>query len=257
MRTAVRTKPKPLAPAPVSHQVPAVVDLDAHRIRAGQVAWTRIKETAEDVRGRWREIGTALLIGRHRNIRDTEFGKWCKAHGFDMDASVRSNAMWFAQHFEVCGDHNPGDTHPDNIRAAWRRAAKARKAAEEAAKDLAGSDIEDAPAPTRTETVGLDKATAVKVNKLWHRSQTGDEGSPGAERNLAAYARKHGMTVPELLVASAQGDPDGFFRFEGNLQQELHSFRAEVQTVAANLEKNRNITRDAIKAILIDIANSL
>jgi hypothetical protein len=159
-----------------------VIHLDTELvIRKGQAAWTTIKESAEETRLRWLEIGNALLIGRHENPSNQDFGKWCEARGFDMDPSLRSDAMWYAENVASCDDHKT-ETHPHVIRkahrkaqAALKRAEAARKAAEDAeAAGMPSLDEDAGPAKVETHAIPVD--VAVKVNKLRHRAAAGDEG---------------------------------------------------------------------------------
>ena len=49
------------------------------------------------------------------------FGAWCVIEGFDMDARVRSNAMWLAEHWDSSSHGWKTDmTHPSRIRSEHR-----------------------------------------------------------------------------------------------------------------------------------------
>lgn len=63
-------------------------------VAGGQRGRGRIKATAAEQRQIWKEVGEALLVGHKENASNQAFGKWCTEMGFDMDARVRSDAMW-------------------------------------------------------------------------------------------------------------------------------------------------------------------
>ena len=154
-------------------------------IRTGQQAWKAIKATAEEQRTLWLAVGEALMYGRLENPSNQAFGKWCVTAGFDMDRRVRADAMWFAENYAVVQSlDNDGLSHPTAIRAAFNTHVDTQ---------ALPIDLQETPAPV--PTAQLPKATAVKVNKLVHRSTTNDEGSETAARHLKAFARQHGIDL--------------------------------------------------------------
>ncbi|EWY36069.1 hypothetical protein N825_30145 [Skermanella stibiiresistens SB22] len=73
-------------------------------VSVGQQAWDRIKANGKMMREDWRLVGEALLVGRNKfttatgGLYNKGFGQWCRESGFsDIDASVRSNAMWMVE----------------------------------------------------------------------------------------------------------------------------------------------------------------
>lgn len=56
-----------------------------------------MKDPAEQ-RPLWREVGGALNYGLALFPSNQGFGARCKAEGFDMDAAIRVDAMWWATH---------------------------------------------------------------------------------------------------------------------------------------------------------------
>lgn len=141
-------------------------------VARGQAAWGRIKATAEEQRELWRRVGEALNVGRKLNPSNQAFGKWCKEMGFDMNPSVRSNAMWYALNHASCNGCKT-DGHPTAIRQWFNEQPK-----EPLPADLQDTQVEVKSIPS------MDQKTAEKVAKLANRAKSGDEGSEIAQRHL-------------------------------------------------------------------------
>lgn len=172
--------------------------LRPHKVSRGRHAWSRIKATAAEQRELWRIVGEALLVGRKLNPSNQAFGKWCIEMGFDMDARVRSDAMWFAESVFQSLEHDL--THPTAIR---QYAKKMEQAASLPA------DLADAQA-TKVETAKFDSTrSAEKFAKVDRMAEFGE----GPEAEVAkgqrdAIAKKHVVTTGRIawvqLKASAE-----------------------------------------------------
>ena len=228
-----------------------IVNMAQHRdekraeaiIRKGQCAWTQIKATAEEQRTLWLEVGVALMYGRQQNPSNQAFGRWCEERGFDMDAPVRSDAIWWAE-AAASYDGPKTLTHPTALRKAHRE--------QQATQALPVLLQEIAP----TSTPVLTQRDAERVAKTIHRAASGDEGAETALRHLGALAKKHGMTVEGLTDSAKTGAPDIYFRFAPQLQGSIDQFRLTMEATVTQMEQ-QGVSRDAIKHILINIAHSI
>ncbi|OXI91592.1 hypothetical protein CFB40_02465 [Burkholderia sp. AU31652] len=129
------------------------IPLTSAVVLRGQRAWGRIKATAAEQRQLWKEVGEALMVGRKEHTSNQEFGKWCVEMGFDMDARVRSDAMWLAANWSSSNNWKTGDTHPTAIRT---------RSKDEPSPPAPEVDLSTSPAPRARLTI----ETAKKVNKL-------------------------------------------------------------------------------------------
>lgn len=91
----------------------------------GREAWSRIKTGVRMMRDDWLKVGEALAVGRAENPSHQAFGGWCDANGFgDIDARVRSDALWLAKNrqavFRISEDGGK-DNNPQAIRSAYRK----------------------------------------------------------------------------------------------------------------------------------------
>lgn len=70
-------------------------------------------------REKWRDYGAALLAQRLLIPSDQQFGGWIKANALDQgrasDRTVRSNAMWLAEHFDSVVTNYSGGSHDPTI----------------------------------------------------------------------------------------------------------------------------------------------
>jgi len=216
-------------------------------IRTGQQAWKAIKATAEEQRTLWLEVGVALMYGKIKENRKAgqKFSEWVQEMFPGLSDKTASDAIWWATNSGVTPEIPEGLSHPENIRKWFN---------EQAATQTLPTELQETPAPE--PTVVLPKATAVKVNKLVHRSTTDDEGSETAARHLKAFARQHGVDLDALVKAAAEGDPDGHHRFDPPIQQSIDTWRTNMQAGVAAMERT-GLSREAIKHLLINLANSL
>lgn len=225
-----------------------VFDIQAFRIARGVSAWNRIKATAAEQRDLWRAVGEALLEGRKLHPSNQKFGQWCKEVGFeDLPPDSRTAAMWWADvSRNDCGTAPPRDlTHPVALRT-WHR--------EQAQEALLPEDLKSLePTPSAPS---LPPEDAEKVVKLIHRSRTGDEGSPIAQRMVKGLAKRHDMTEEQLEEAAKNGAPDSYFRFAPPVQQSLNDFRTGLRSAVRNMLDD-SVPLEAVKAILIQLANTL
>lgn len=131
-------------------------------LEAGREAYKRIQESGRMLRDDWRTVGEALLVGRAECLspktgkpNNKKFGEWCEANGFDsIPNTVRSNALWLAEEWDrVHSVLTPlQDSHPNNIRAAFRKATKITE--EAAAKAMKLFRRADDEASSETEVAG-------------------------------------------------------------------------------------------------------
>lgn len=145
-------------------------------VARGQAAWGRIKATAEEQRELWRRVGEALNVGRKQHPSNQAFGKWCKEMGFDMDARVRSDAMWFASSVFQPLEHDL--THPTRIRQWFNEQPK-----EPLPVELAELEAE------KVETIELDQRSAERVAKVINRAKSGDARRWASVTWIAGYVR--------------------------------------------------------------------
>ena len=229
----------------------ATVDLTERRaqafIRKGQRAWKEIKATAAEQRTLWLEVGVALMYGKIKENRKAgqKFSEWVQEIFPGLPERSVPDAIWFASNSETLSEIPAGVADPICIKRWFN---------EQEAIQALPTDLQETPAPE--PTVVLPKATAVKVNKLVHRSTTDDEGSETAARHLKAFARQHGIDLDALVKAAAEGDPDGYHRFDPPIQQSIDTWRTNMQAGVAAMERT-GLSREAIKHLLINLANSL
>jgi hypothetical protein len=175
-----------------------LITLSSATVLRGKRAWTRIKSTAAEQRQLWREVGEALCEGRRMYPANQAFGAWCVNEGFDMDARVRSDAMWLAQNWAASSTSwKTGDTHPTHIRASFKAEIQPPS------PDL---DISE-PANADLERIAKVMPIAKKVNKLAaHAAGTGPEAET-ARKYLRKQAEAKGMTVDEMVGTADKLDP--------------------------------------------------
>jgi hypothetical protein len=89
---------------------------DCAVVSRGRRAWTHLKTTAAEQRLLWRQVGEALAYGRALHPSNQAFGAWCTEQGFDMDARVRSDAMWLASSVDQKTEVPAGLATPGEIR---------------------------------------------------------------------------------------------------------------------------------------------
>lgn len=111
------------------------------------------------MRENWRMVGEALLVGRRMHKADRAFGKWCKDEGFDMDARVRSDAMWLVENWGGFQQLETAESHPTGIRQAYNDSRKT------------GPMPLELHEVTSKPTIELDTRSAEKVVKLVKRSE--------------------------------------------------------------------------------------
>ena len=149
-----------------------VIDIEGKRasssIRKGQRAWTAIKDTAEEQRTLWLEVGVALMYGKMAENRPGQkFSEWVQEMFPGLvDRHDIADALWFAEESATVTQIPEGLTHPSRIRR-WFNEQQATKALP--------PELLTTPPPV--PTTSLPKESAVKVNKLAHRAAAGDEGS--------------------------------------------------------------------------------
>ena len=218
--------------------------------RTGQQAWKAIKATAEEQRTLWLEVGVALMYGKIKENRKAgqKFSEWVQEMFPGLtDRHDIADALWCAENCVTVTQtaETAHLTHPSRIRRACVEAITTQ---------ALPTELQETPAPE--PTVVLPRATAVKVNKLVHRSTTNDEGSETAARHLRAFARQHGVDLDALVKAAAEGDPDGHHRFSPPVQTAIDTWRARVHADVSVMERT-GLSREAIKHLLINLANSL
>lgn len=142
-------------------------------------------------------MGEALLVGRKEHPSNQAFSKWCAALGFDMDNSVRSNAMWMAENWASCNDYKTEISHPTALRAWVKEQASETPPAPSV-------DLSTSPAPRARITI----ETAKKVNKLVSMSESGEgQEQETAKKYLKKQAEKFGMKPDELSELAKKTDP--------------------------------------------------
>lgn len=168
----------------------------------GISAWSRIKTTAAEQRQLWREVGEALLVGRAQNPSNQAFGLWCEDKGFDMDARVRSDAMWLAQNWESCSiEWKTGDTHPSNIRTEFKKADIPAPAPD---LDLSAAFS----VPEAFAHIEKVLPVAKTVNKLSAMAERGEgQEKVTAQKYLAKKAKDIGMEPEALSCLAKKLDP--------------------------------------------------
>ncbi len=229
---------------------PNITNIQSAIVLKGQRAWTKIKATAEEQRVLWLEVGVALMWGKQKDNREEgqKFSDWVQEMFPGLvDRHDIADALWCAENY-VTVTQNTGATvhltHPSRIRRACMEAFSTQALPPELQTIT-----------PETSTV-LPKEAAVKINKLFHRSTTGDEGSGPAARHLKAFAKQHGIDVEQLVEAAAIGDPDGHHRFSPTRQAALGKFKDSLLQDMQRMEQD-GISKEAIRHILINIANSL
>lgn len=165
---------------PLKQDTPNIV------VERGKRAYQKIKADAATMRENWRAVGEALLVGRKLHPSNQAFGKWCVEEGFDMDPSVRSNAMWLAENWPVLQSLQD-DTlvHPTGIRQAYNESLSKSL--------LEGTEVDSL---TTTPTIELDTRSAEKVVKLVRRAEAGDEGIIFGENLSAPLDYRHSAIPP-------------------------------------------------------------
>ena len=222
----------------------------AHRahafIRKGQRAWSAIKATAEEQRTLWPEIGVALMYGKQKENRaeGQKFSEWVQEMFPGLRQNDASAAIWFAENSTVAVEIPAGLTHPENIRQ-WCRDQATAQALPEDLKAIAPQQVPK-----------LEARDASRVVKTLHRAESKDEGADIAAKHLEALARKHGIDISALTEAAKNAVPDEFFRFGPQQALALDQFRGRVRSAAQQMESD-GLSREAIKAVLINLANSL
>lgn len=140
----------------------------------------------------------ALMYGKIKENRKAgqKFSEWVQSMFPGLDVRVdAAAALWYASVFQHHVEIPEGISHPRNIRD-WFNTQETSQALP--------IDLQETPAPE--PTVVLPKATAVKVNKLVHRSTTNDEGSETAARHLKAFAKQEIKQKQESPLAGAPLD---------------------------------------------------
>jgi hypothetical protein len=224
-------------------------------IRKGQRAWTAIKATAEEQRTLWLEVGVALMYGKLKENRPVvardqrglpryqKFSDWVADVFPELKPRYVSAALWVAENSAYYAENLGGVSDP----------IEAQRMAGGVALDLP-SDLKEAAPPVKT--AALPTGTAVKVNKLHHRSTSGDEGSDIARRHLKVFADQHGLDLEALLRAAAEGDPDGRHRFSPPMQSSIDQWRDRIRKDTSEMVRG-GLSIEAIKHLLINLANSL
>lgn len=177
-----------------------------------------------------------------------------------------SDAIWWAEFSNTVLEIPAGLTHPQAIRRWHARADDGPDldaliavevsrcsvvAAEVIQKALHGTDLDTAEPPVKATRTVLPTRTAQTVNKQRHRAASNDEGSGPAKRALDAFAKRHDCSTEELLQEAADVDPDGAYRFEGNAQESLDLWRANLHVAAASLIE-AGIPAEAIASVFIN-----
>lgn len=184
-------------------------------VARGQQANAEIDTAEQDIesrqiaqRQRWIDLGKALIYGKALSPHDLAFGKWVKENGFgNRSQESRGSAMAVAKLTPGIVTGVPVFiTHPKAIlkhisdnAAAW---------ADEASADPV---LKDMPAPKKK--LVLEPAPGKRIAKLVKRTETKGEGADIAARALAAYAKKYGCPIEELIEAAKASAPEEYFQF--------------------------------------------
>lgn len=171
----------------------ALIPSDTAIICRGRNAWKQIKATAAEQRQLWREVGEALCVGKRENPSNKAFSDWCKTHGFDMDARVRSEAIWFASSNAWKMDIPADMAHPTAIHQWVNAQAPAPS-----------PDLELEPAKPAVNLADVAKQ-ARKINALVNSAERGDET---AKRHLDKKAKEFGGTVEEVVRTARAVAPE-------------------------------------------------
>jgi hypothetical protein len=226
----------------------AIFGISARVVIEGQKAWIRIKATAKEQRALWLAVGAALRDGKLKENRaDGQlFSEWVQEKFPGLHMAHAADVLWFAENSNSVLEIPEHLSHPQSIRQ-WHRDQQAI---------LENSDpvLREGPVPTKRVSV----ATAIgrRVAALYHRRKTGDEGSPIAARHLTAYAKQHGVTEEELIVAAQESAPDAYYRFSPSAQQQIDHWRDSVRLDISAMERT-GLPREAIRSLLINLAHSL
>jgi hypothetical protein len=181
-------------------------------------------------------------VGRRLHKADQQFSQWCKEFGFDMDARVRSDAMWFAQSgFQPLGTDA---SHPTRIRMLFNENTRA---------STLGSFDEDL---TLTPTVELDQRSAERLAKVINRAKAGGVGSDIAKRHLEAVAKKHSVTAEKLEEAVSHAAPYAYFQFSPAQVQSLVEFRQDVLQAYRDM-REEGLTKEAVVALYMNIVQEI
>lgn len=230
-------------------------------IERGKRAYQKIKVDAATMRENWRAVGEALLVGRKMHPSNQAFGKWCAEEGFDMDARVRSDAMWLAENWGsvfqrlenavFCSTENAGfcstettAVTPTEIRRQYNETRKS------------GPLPVDLSEITPEPIVELDQRSAEKITKLVKRSQASDEGSELAKRHVKILAEKHGTTVEKLSKAAARKVPELYY---GLTDYQIHHVK-DLEEGIENAFKEMlvaGLTPEAVKDVFYRIVDSM
>jgi hypothetical protein len=124
----------------------------------------------------WLEVGVALMYGKQKENRlaGQKFSEWADETFPGLDHNSRADTIRFAEVFSGDLKIPAGLTHPTSV-LRW----------------LDKQATQGLPEDLRTITPGVSPTLAPrdaqKVNKLAHRSTSGDEGSETAARMLKAF----------------------------------------------------------------------
>jgi hypothetical protein len=217
-------------------------------IKKGQQAWSQIKATAAEQRVLWLEVGVALMYGKQKENRadGQKFSEWVQGKFPGLHMAHAADVLWFAENSNSVLEIPEHLSHPQSIRQ-WHRD-------QQAILENADPVLKEGPAPAAR--VSLDKSIGKRVAALYHRSKTNDEGSPIAIKHLTAYAKQHGVTEEELIVAAQESAPDAYYRFSPSAQQQIDHWRSSVRLDISAMERT-GLPREAIRSLLINLAHSL
>jgi hypothetical protein len=151
-------------PAPPARISPIIHPQDAQLVRAGRVAWKRIRETADGTFESWVAIGRALKVGRRLALAAMSakvgngkkplggaynklIGPWLKENGLDdIDPASRSDAIWVVDQLPEVSEwrdvlpqyRRVGLNHPGYVKKEYFAAKQPEKAKPRSRKGIAG-----------------------------------------------------------------------------------------------------------------------
>ena len=98
-----------------------VISIDTAVVEKGKRAWESLQSTQAKTKQWWLEVGAALKVGRemYPGKDNREFGKWCAENFWGMSASIRSDAMWCAEHADSY--NHCKSLHPTAARTEYRQ----------------------------------------------------------------------------------------------------------------------------------------
>lgn len=165
-----------------------------------------LSSTGNPTHPRWRQAAcgpgaTELPVRErplsHRTTARLAFGRWCNDLGFDMDPSLRSNAMWLAENWSVLGSTQDGLSDPTAIRKACRKTSADNPPTPDLSIDLPPT------LPAGIEVLALIARTVIA--SMAERGEGQEQATP--KKYLAKKARGLGMEAKELTTPGRPSGP--------------------------------------------------